>query len=340
MNVHTREDHMISSTVSTYQQTCRSMMILALSALSCGVAYAAPAPDGAKSDTMYEHIMKARKAAGTDLMHQFYHRCFVDPNYTDTIAKLRKAPAPMEPLKVFDQLYFLGQNDVSSWALQTSDGIILFDTHNNPADAKQYIEGGMAKLGLDPKQIKYVFIMHEHADHFGGAKYLKEKYPSLHLVASATAWAKMPTANRADGLVPAHDMDIADGQVFKLGDTTLTWYLTPGHSDGTISTIFKVTDHGTPHVVGFFGGLGSPNSAVNRNKIIASFQRWKPIAAAAGVDTLIANHQGQDYSVENLEFLKVRHATDPNPYVIGKDAYQRYFDVQIECTYANLIRKE
>ena len=311
-----------------------------LAALSAGVVHAQERPAAAKDDNLYEHVMKARKAAGTDLMHHFYHRCFVDPNYTGTIAKLRKEAAPMEPLKVFDQLYFLGQNGVSSWALQTSQGIIIFDTLNNPDEARQYIEGGMAKLGLDPKQIRYVFIMHEHADHFGGAKYLQEKYPGLHLAASAIAWQNMPTANRGAGLMPRHDIDVADGQKFTLGDTTLTFYSTPGHSDGTISTIFKVTDHGAPHVVGFFGGMGSPNTAANRTKIIASFKRWRPLAAAAGVDTLIANHQGQDYSVENLEFLKVRHPTDPNPYVLGKDAYQRYFEVQTECTYANLVRHE
>jgi metallo-beta-lactamase class B len=287
---------------------------------------------------MYEHIMKAKKIAGDDLMYDFYHRCFVDPNYTSTIARLRKETAPMEPVQVFDNLYFLGQNAVSSWLLKTSDGYILFDTLNNPGEAKQFVEGGMAKLGLDPKQIKYIVIMHEHGDHFGGAKYLAEKYGS-HLMASAAAWKNMPTANHGSQYAPAHDMDVADGQKFTLGDTTLTFYFTPGHSEGTISTIFKTTDHGVPHVVGFFGGMGSPNTEANRIAIIKSFQRWKPIAAAAGVDTLISNHQGQDHSVEKLEFIKVRHPGDPNPYVIGKNAYQRYFDVQIECTYANQIRK-
>jgi metallo-beta-lactamase class B len=304
--------------------------------LMTGAALAQAGPDAAG---LYEHVMKARAAAGLDLRHHFYHRCFVDPNYSATIADQRKMTAAMDPVQVFDQLYFVGQNAVSSWVLKTSAGLILFDTQNNPDEAKQFVEGGMAKLGLDPNQIRYIVIMHEHADHYGGAKYLKSRYPSARIVASPAGWDAMAhDTGRGAPYIPAHDMDVGDGQKLTLGDTTVTFYHTPGHAPGTISAIFRVTDHGVPHVVGFFGGMGSPRTEANRDTLIGSFTRWQGIARAAGVDTLIANHQGQDYSVENLEFIKVRHASDPNPYVIGRDAYQRYFTVQSECTKVALAR--
>jgi len=47
---------------------------------------------------------------------------------------------------------------------------------------------------------------------------------------------------------------------------------------------------------------------------------------------LIANHQTQDQSVDKLELLRLRRAGDPNPYVIGKEAYLRLLDVMSECT--------
>lgn len=315
--------------------TLSSAIALGLLAAGSAASQSKPASDDA---AVYEHVMKARKAAQLDLRHHFYHRCFVDPNYSDTIADHRKWPAPMEPVKVFDNLYFLGQNSETSWALKTSDGIVIFDTHNTPEEAQQFIEGGLTKLGLDPKQIKHIFIMHEHADHFGGAKYLKEKY-GAELHASPVAWKGMSEhTGRAVKLIPPKGSDVADGQKFTFGDTTVTVYHTPGHSLGTISAIFKTTDNGKPHVVGFFGGMGSPRTADNRNAIIRSFTRWQGIAKAAGVDTLIANHQGQDYSVENTEFIRVRKPTDPNPYVLGQDAYQRFFEVQAECTRVALAR--
>ncbi len=336
---------MISPMSNINDQTRRKPEFLRVAGVSLivamfcgGIVFSQQQAATADRDAMYEHIQKAEKAAGSDLKHHFFHRCFVDPNYESTIAKLRKETAPMEPVKVFDNVYFLGQNAVSSWAIQTTDGFVLFDSLNNPDEAKQYVEGGMAKLGLDPAKIKYIILTHEHADHFGGAKYLKEKY-GAHIIASAIAWEGMAhDTGRGAKLVPAHDTDIADGQKLTLGDVTLTFYLTPGHSDGTISTIFKTTDHGAPHVVGFFGGLGSPHTASNRNTIIKSVNRWRSIAAAAGVDTLIANHQGQDYAVENLEYIKIRRETDRNPFVIGTDAYLRYLDIQMECTRVALAR--
>ena len=314
---------------------------LVLGLLCAGIAYTQAQKPDADKDGMYEHIMKAKKVAGTDLDMHFYHRCFVDPDYTDTIAKLRKATAPMDPVQVFDNLYFIGQNAVSSWALKTSDGFIVFDSENNPAEAKQYIVGGMTKLGFDPHQIKYLIITHEHADHFGGSKYLKEMF-GTHIIASTVTWDRMKNPKiRGAELAPTKeegDMAVTDGQKFTLGDTTLNFYIIPGHADGALSTIFKTSDHGTPHVVGFMGGLGSPNTEANRNLLVKSLARWETIASAANVDTLIANHQGQDHAVEYLEFLKIRHPNDPNPFVVGKDTYIRYVEIQRECAMAALAR--
>jgi metallo-beta-lactamase class B len=321
---------------------------LTLAALASGVVYAqsAATPSGneahavtpADKALMYQHIMRARSVAGADLMQDFYHRCFIEPLYADSIAKSINSTATVEPAQVFDNLYFVGQNAVSSWVLKTSQGLILIDTENNAQEAQQIVEAGMVKLGLDPKQLKYIVITHEHADHFGGSRYLQQKYPGAHVMASADAWKNMPTANRGAGLFPAHDMDITDGQKFTLGDTTLTFYITPGHTDGTISFIFRTSDHGVPHLIGFFGGMGSPKTESYRDKIVKSYERWLKIAAAAGVDAMVANHQGMDHAVEKIEFLRVRHATDPNPFVMGTDALQRYFEIQEECAKADLAR--
>jgi metallo-beta-lactamase class B len=83
---------------------------------------ARPAPD---ADGVYEHVKEAQKLAGGDLTRFFYRRCLVEPAYQRTIAASNQAPAAMEPVRVMDKLYFLGQNAVSSWASSspTSTGI-------------------------------------------------------------------------------------------------------------------------------------------------------------------------------------------------------------------------
>ena len=68
-----------------------------------------------------------------------------------------------EPAKVFDNLYWLGSHGDahriprlpgdSTWAVKTSEGIILIDTGNDYS-AKELIADGLKKLGEDPAQIK------------------------------------------------------------------------------------------------------------------------------------------------------------------------------------------
>ena len=55
---------------------------------------------------------------------------------------------------------------------------------------------------------------------------------------------------------PKRDMVATDGQRLPLGDTTLTLYVTPGHTLGTISILITVKDGGTPHLVAEWGETG------------------------------------------------------------------------------------
>ena len=50
------------------------------------------------------------------------------------------------------------------------------------------------------------------------------------------------------------DMEATDGQKLTLGDTTITIYITPGHTGGTLSFLVPVKDHGVPHVAMEWGG--------------------------------------------------------------------------------------
>jgi metallo-beta-lactamase class B len=100
----------------------------------------------------------------------------------------------VEPLRLFDNLYFVGLANVYAWVVDTPEGIIVLDTLNNAKDAEVTIVEGMKKLGLDPFRIKYVVISHAHADHFGGAAYLKEHY-GARVLASDASWREMEQIN-------------------------------------------------------------------------------------------------------------------------------------------------
>ena len=316
--------------------------ILALPLLSTSAPAIAQERPGVEPDRakMYEHLTKARQIAGWDLYAHYVHRCIIDQTYRRTLSRGVQAHGEIPATRVFDNLYFVGENAVSAWVLDTGDGLVLFDALYSTEDFKKIVEPGLKRFGLDPAKIRYLVITHAHGDHYGAARYLKDTYGTRTL-ASVEDWQEMARQAKGDvsglppdwaKMVPDHDMDIRDGQTMKVGSSELTFFLTPGHTPGTVSTVFKVRDGKQSHVVGFFGGLGTPQTAEDKLTLIASAERFKPIVRRYGIDVLIANHPTQDQSIPKLEELRLRRPGDPNPYVIGSERYIRYLSVQQECT--------
>ena len=290
-----------------------------------------------------EYFARARAVAGDDLRGDFLHRCITDARYRQR-ANALQFDGHLGPAKVFDQLYFVGQNAVSAWALDTPGGIVLFDALNNADEAREVLVPAMQAMGLDPARISHIVITHSHGDHYGGAEYLRDTY-GARLVSSDLDWRAMEAMRSGETpvpaafpLPPARDLTVADGEVLEVGGTRLQFFVTPGHSVGTVSTIFPVSDGGAGHVAGFFGGFGAPRDPLQRYPHIASMQRFRGLAGAAGVDVLIANHPLQDGAFEKLDLLRYRRAGDPHPFVIGRDRYDRYLQVQALCSQLGLVR--
>src|SRR4029077_13058711 len=245
-----------------------------------------------------------------------------------------------------DNLYFVGQTEYSAWAVTTSAGIILVDTIYDYS-VEDEVVGGLRKLGLDPATIKYAIVSHGHGDHSGGAKYLQDHF-GTRIILGADDWDLL---DRSNGSKPRRDMVATDGQKLTLGDTTVTIYSTPGHTLRTLSTVFPVKDHGTPHVVASWGGtafnwMANPAPYVTPERPERFWfetysklaRRFKEITAKAGADVLISNHTIFDGSKTKIPALERRKPGDPNPYVIGTDAVQRYMTVVDECAQAGLAR--
>ena len=56
---------------------------------------------------------------------------------------------------------------IASTLLETNDGPVLFDT--GPESTFGNIAGGLSKLGVEPSDIRHVFLSHIHFDHAGAA---------------------------------------------------------------------------------------------------------------------------------------------------------------------------
>ncbi len=237
-----------------------------------------------------------------------------------------------EPAKVFDNLYYVGMTEYSAWAVTTKEGIILIDAIYDYS-VEDEVDGGLRKLGLNPADIKYVLISHAHLDHAGGAKFLQEKY-GARIMMSAADWDLLDQQNPP--WKPKRDMVVTDGQQLTLGETTLTMYVTPGHTMGTVSSVVPVFDNGRRHIAAAWGGTAfnfGPDKA-RLQTYAASATRFRDIVAKAGADVLIANHTDFDGTKRKIPALAQRKPGTPHPYVIGPDAVQRYVTVANECAQA------
>jgi metallo-beta-lactamase class B len=236
-------------------------------------------------------------------------------------------------VRVFDNLYFVGQSEYSAWALTTTEGIILFDTLFDYS-VEDEVVGGLKKLGLDPATIKYAIVSHPHPDHHGGAKLLQDRYKTR-IVMSAPDW---DVIEKLGGTTPARDVVATDGQQLTLGDTTVTLYITPGHTPGTLSSVIPVRAAARRHTVALWGGTGLNADRGSLEQYIQSAQRFDQIAQKAGADVILSNHTDWDGSKVNLPLLARRSSGSSNPYVVGNAAVRRYLEVAKECATARLLR--
>jgi metallo-beta-lactamase class B len=229
--------------------------------------------------------------------------------------------------QVFDNLYMLTTKMNSAWAVNTSAGIILIDTLFGYA-AQDEIVDGLKKVGLDAANIKYIVISHAHGDHDGAVKFLQDTYHAK-VIESTKDWQL--AAREANP--PTHDLDATDGQKLTLGDTTITIYITPGHTEGTLSFLVPVKDHGVPHMAMEWGGtaLGANTSKEMLASYISNANRFKDIADGAGADVIIGNHTEYNDALPRLERTKARKPGEPNPWVVGKPEVRKYLTVVQEC---------
>ena len=324
--------------------------LIAASGLGFGLLTTNPLAQSA--NTVDAHVAAAKAAAGTEHVSVFNSLCMATQERASSqaapAAAARPAAAPpprsawhVEPVKVFDNLYYLGQSEYSAWAVNTSAGIIVIDALFDYS-VEDEIVNGLTTLGLDPKNIKYVIVSHAHSDHAGGAKLLQDR--GARVLMSEADW-DLTARNTQSWPKPRRDMVVTDGQKLTLGDTTLTMYLTPGHTPGTISTIIPVKDQGRPHVAAEWGGTGF-NFTITPDKprrywfetYATSADHFRDAVKRSGADVLFANHPNQDGSKAKLARLATRKAGDTHPYVIGNDSVTRYVTMVGECARAGLLR--
>jgi metallo-beta-lactamase class B len=324
-------------------------LLIGVAALLLGTTLAAQAP----TRDLDSHIAAARTAAGLDFRNTFINLCLgsTPPGGGRGAARGAAGGAPAtpdragwyaSPYKIFDNLYWLGTRQHSSWALRTSEGIIIIDTNFAWATQPEIIDG-LTKLGLNPRDIKYVLISHAHGDHDQGAAELQSRYGAK-VVMGAPDWdSTLQRPATAAGGVPKRDVAVGpEGSKVTLGDTTVTIVATPGHTPGTLSYVFPVKDGGRMLMVAYSGGTltgAFGTDGARWDQYIASQHKIAKVAADAGASVMLSNHSEYDGAYTRARLISAKREPGENhPFVVGADSVQRYFTVMAECATAAKLR--
>ena len=301
------------------------------------VGAAPPAQRSAISE--YDRRVAVAKAAATGVAARLIGLCALPTGGERRPPAFGRERQLIAPQRVFDQLYYVGLANLSAWVIDTGDGLVLIDALNNAGEANEVIVTGMQRLGLDPAKLRYIVVSHGHGDHYGGAATLATRF-GARVIASDVDWKLMASPARMNNPAwsppPARDMTVTDGQTLRVGRTAITFYVTPGHTPGTLSLIFGVNQGAKRHVAAFWGGtaFNFAPTAANFATYAASAKRFGRIAEQAGADVILSNHPTYDNTVANLAILRDGKPADANPYVVGRQATGNFFTVASECAQA------
>jgi metallo-beta-lactamase class B len=289
--------------------------------------------------TAERHLANARRLASTDLTAPFEFFCVPGNARPNDFS----AP-PLEPVRLFDNLYAAGNSETVVYAITTSEGIVLIDS-GTAAEVEPVLVPGLVELGLDPADVELVLLGHGHSDHYGGASYFQSRH-GARVGTTDADWSTIAQAAASgrpgDTPAPSRDLVVREGEAIVVGDTTITPVEIPGHTPGALAFIFPVFDGGQRHTAGLFGGTVLATAytpAPGLTQYVDSIARYREVAARMGVDVEVQNHPIFDATPERLAALAARRPGDPHPFVMGAERYQRFWGIVSECIQADIIRK-
>jgi metallo-beta-lactamase class B len=309
--------------------------------LACTLVAGAQTPAKPDSEAVKALVEKAKKTGGPMWAEEAHFFCEAPRANSAT-------DPPIEPTKIFDNVYVIGNQGTAVYVISTSDGLLMIDSLGADQVDSQLLPG-FQKLGLDPAKVKMIVMGHGHADHFGGSPYMQEHYGSKVYI-SAADWDLMehPPAGRGGqkkgppAALPRHDQVIVEGQPIVLGDFRMMPVAIPGHTPGSMGFIFPVKDNGKTHMAALYGGtiltpgIISDEGLQTYRKSVAHF---KEETRKAKVEVELQNHPLMDPIQAKLDKLKSRKKGEPNPFVVGAANYQKFVDVIAACTDVNIARR-
>lgn len=236
--------------------------------------------------------------------------------------------APFPPHRVMDNLYYVGTAALASFLITTSEGHILInsDFESTVPVLKRNVE----TLGFDFGDIAILLGSHAHGDHMEGDSLVKALTGARVMAMEQDVPALR--AMRPGGKEHPIDRVLHDGDRVELGGTTLTAYLTAGHTKGCTSWGLAVEEDGKTYqalIVCSFGVnpgyvlVDNPDYPDIADDYRATFARARELP----VDVFLGAHGAFYGLAAKYERLVNRGPGDPNPFV-DRAGYLAHIDAQ------------
>ena len=247
------------------------------------------------------------------------------------VPEMKNENGYIEPFRMFDNVYYVGDKWVSSYAVETSSGLVIIDTLDFPFS--KWIPANLKKLGLNDKKVTHIFVTHGHSDHVGGAEFLQSLYGSKVIMSEkALELAKeqaLKSKGKAGFLPPVVESYAEDSSNIVVGDTEFKFYITPGHTEGDLSIDFFVADKGKQYRAFVVGGHGANFQKPGLAKqFMASMARIKKLATQSPVVTVnLSNHPHKNNLFSNREISAKDKTINP---FISQENFSQFIEQQKE----------
>jgi len=170
---------------------------------------------------------------------------------------------PFPAFRVIGPLYGVGMLDLSVFLITSDEGHILINT--GLADSTDTIRRNIESLGFRLEDVRILLTMQAHWDHTAAMAEIKQ-------IANAEVWATAKDARVLEdgGFSDAHfggsetfepvkvDRILQQDEILTLGDLRITVHEHPGHTEGSSSYSFQVTEDGRTYDVAI-ANMGTVN---------------------------------------------------------------------------------
>ncbi|HYD89260.1 MAG TPA: MBL fold metallo-hydrolase [Vitreimonas sp.] len=292
-------------------------------------------------------------------------------------SRFARTPMPSGGARFLDNAWYFGADGLGVIVVRTPDGLLMVDTMTTPEEFEQVVLSEMPAAGLNPADIRYVFLGHMHADHTGGANVVQRLAPEAKVVMGAPDAAIVDQAREAlrNGETPppgatvrwrSRPTDAAEAAALhqtrlrsvpnridmriepEPGQTTGSARIRIGPSTEVVAVLNPGHTPGQMSVIIPVQHQGETRQLLvlsgNDNpdeaaQYARSMDYLRSVAAQVGADTLINTHGYQSAMFYHLRRLQADPSAS-NPFAMGRSGVDRFLGVFAECQRATHQRLE